>query len=288
MAKIGWLGLGAMGAPMASRLLDAGHGLTVWNRSPGKAQSYRGRATVADSPAEAARAVDVSITMLSTPGAVDEVVLGHDGVLSGMGDSGTLIDMSTVGPDYVAALRSRIPDGVELVDAPVLGSVGNAEDGSLKLFIGGTDEIFQRWSEILSPLGKPMHMGPLGSGQAMKLVANAALAGLMSLTGETLALADSFGLKEQRAIAGLMESPLGPAMKRKLDKIESNNYAPSFKLELMLKDVRLVHDAAAKRNVELKLVPAAQEWVTRAHEHGYGDYDYSSVVAEVRGRDATG
>ena len=196
--------------------------------------------------------------------------------------------MSTVGLDYVTQLRARLPGGVELIDAPVLGSVSNAEDGSLKVVVGGSDVAFERWSRVLAVLGKPMHMGPVGSGQAMKLVANSALAGLMSLAGETLAIADALGLEQDNAIAGLLESPLGPAMKRKLDKIESNDYTPSFKLELMLKDMRLVDEHASKRNVDLKLIPGAREWITRASEHGYGSYDYSSVVAEIRGSDATG
>lgn len=288
MAKLAWLGLGAMGTPMASRLIDAGHEVTVWNRSPSRAESFEGRATIADAAADAARGADATITMLATPDAVDEVVLSGEGALAGLGDSGTLIDMSTVGLDYVTQLRARLPEGVELVDAPVLGSVSNAEDGSLKVFMGGSGVAFERWSRVLDALGKPMHMGPLGSGQAMKLVANSALAGLMSLTGETLALADALGLQQDSAIAGLLESPLGPAMKRKLDKIESNNYAPSFKLELMLKDMRLVDEHASKRNVDLKLIPGAKEWITRAGEHGYGGYDYSSVVAEIRGSDAAG
>lgn len=288
MAKVAWLGLGAMGTPMVSRLIEAGHDVTVWNRSRAKAEAFKGRASIAETPAEAVTGAEAAITMLATPDAVDEVVRGDNGVLTGVDDSATLIDMSTVGPDYVTHLRSQLPQVVELLDAPVLGSVSNAEDGSLKIFIGGSDDTFRQWSEILMPIGKPMHMGPLGSGQAMKLVANSALAGLMSLTGETLALADALELTQAGAIAGLLESPLGPAMKRKLDKIESGNYTPSFKLELMLKDIRLVDEHASKRDVDLRLIPDSKEWITRAYEHGYGGYDYSSVVAEIRRRDATG
>lgn len=288
MATLAWLGLGAMGTPMASRLIDAGHDLRVWNRSPDKAEPFAHRATVAASPSEAAQGTDAVITMLANPDAVTEVVLGGGGALAGMPRDGTLIDMSTVGSDYTTELRSELPDGIALVDAPVLGSVSNAEDGSLKVFVGGSIEIFERWKNTLAPLGKPMHMGPIGAGQAMKLVANSALAGLITLTGETLALADSLGLDEERAIDGLLESPLGPAMTRKLDKITSDNYTPSFKLALMLKDMRLVLDAVDQRDVELKVIPGAEQWVAAANDSGFGDLDYSSVVAKVRGRDARG
>ncbi|MGH2792037.1 MAG: NAD(P)-dependent oxidoreductase [Actinomycetota bacterium] len=285
MATLAWLGLGAMGVPMASRLIEAGHDVRVWNRSQDKAAAFAQRATVATSPAEAARDADAVITMLTNPDAVTEVVFGSEGVLVGMPNGGTLIDMSTVGPDSVNELRSKLPEGVTIVDAPVLGSVANAEDGSLKVFVGGTTEIFERWRDTLAPLGKPMHMGPTGAGQAMKLAANSGLAGLITLIGETLALADSLGLDEERAIAGLLESPLGPALKRKLDKITTDTYSPSFKLALMHKDLRLVLEAADQRNVELKVIPGAEQWVAAAHESGFGDLDYSSVVARVRGHD---
>jgi 3-hydroxyisobutyrate dehydrogenase-like beta-hydroxyacid dehydrogenase len=288
MTTLAWLGLGAIGTPMATRLIEAGHNLRVWNRSPGKAEPFAGRATVATSPSEAAQDADAVITMLTNPDAVTEVVFGSEGALAGMPGGGTLIDMSTVGPDYTAELRSKLPENVALVDAPVLGSVANAEDGSLKVFVGGTTETFERWKATLAPLGKPMHMGPTGAGQSMKLVANSALAGLIALTGETLALADSLGLDEERAMAGLLESPLGPAMKRKLDKISSDTYTPSFKLALMLKDMRLVLDAADRRDVELKVIPGAAQWVAAAHESGFGELDYSAVVARVRGREAKG
>lgn len=288
MATLAWLGLGAIGAPMATRLIEAGNDLRVWNRSPDKAEPFEGRATIATSPSEAAQGAGAVITMLTNPEAVTEVVLGPDGALSGMPDGGTLIDMSTVGPDFTAELRSKLPDNVTLMDAPVLGSVANAEDGSLKVFIGGTTEIFERWKDTLAPLGKPMHMGPTGAGQAMKLVANSALAGLIALTGETLALADSLGLDDERALAGLLESPLGPAVKRKLDKITTDTYTPSFRLALMLKDMGLVLDASGQREVELKVIPAAAQWVAAANESGLGELDYSAVVAKVRGRDAKG
>jgi 3-hydroxyisobutyrate dehydrogenase-like beta-hydroxyacid dehydrogenase len=103
-------------------------------------------------------------------------------------------------------------------------------------------------------MGTPVHVGPTGAGAAMKLVTNATLAGFMSLIGEALALADGFGLDQETVVPVLLDSPIGPAMSRKLDKIERDHYTPSFKLSLMLKDMRLALDAAARRGVELKLV----------------------------------
>ncbi len=110
----------------------------------------------------------------------------------------------------------------------------------------------------------------------------------MSLVGEALALADAFGLDEDVVVAALLESPIGPALQRKLDKIESGRFAPSFTLALMRKDVTLVADAASRRKVTLRVIDAARQWIEQADDHGLGGLDYSSVVAEVRGREATG
>jgi 3-hydroxyisobutyrate dehydrogenase/2-hydroxy-3-oxopropionate reductase len=287
MAKLAFLGLGAMGAPMAARLIAAGHEVAVWNRTPSRAQAVSGAARVAESPADAARGADAVITMLENPQAVSEVLLGDDGVAAGAGPGATLIEMSTIGPDALAEIRERLPEGVELVDAPVLGSVSNAEDGSLDVFVGASEEAFERWRDVLSALGTPMHLGPPGSGAAMKLVANSTLAGVITVAGEALALADGFGLDQQRALEALLKTPIGPGIRRKLDKIESDRYDPSFRLALMLKDMRLVLDAAQRRQVELRVADAAARWVQQAGEHGLGDCDYSAVVAEIRGRDAT-
>jgi 3-hydroxyisobutyrate dehydrogenase-like beta-hydroxyacid dehydrogenase len=288
MARLGFLGLGAMGAPLANRLIDAGHQLTLWNRTRSAANRFEGRATIAESPAEAARRVDAVLTSLATPDALFEVLFGEGGATSGIEPGTALIDFSTVGRDYVLEVARRLPDGVEMVDAPVLGSVSNAVEGTLKIFVGGSEQSFARWKDLLAPLGTPIHAGPTGAGAAMKLVANSTLAGLMSLAGEALALADGLGLDQKTVVSVLLDSPIGPALSRKLEKIESDHYTPSFKLALMLKDMRLVLEAAAGRGVELKLGPGATEWLDQAEQRGLGDYDYSAVVAQIRGRTASG
>ena len=288
MAKLAFLGLGAMGAPMAARLIGSGHTVTVWNRTRSRAEALAGAARIADSPADAAAGVDAAITMLSTPDAVSEVLFGPEGVAPAVTPGTAVIDMSTIGPDHLASLAAAMPEGVDVIDAPVLGSVSNAVDGTLKVYFGGSEEAFARWRDVLAPMGHPVHLGPAGSGQAMKLVANSTLAGLMSLAGEALALADSFDLDQDVVLAALLDSPIGPALERKLDKIESDHYAPSFKLELMRKDVGLVMDAAGRREVALPVIDAATRWIEQSYEDGLGGYDYSAVVAEIRGRDATG
>lgn len=288
MARLAFLGLGAMGAPMAARLIDAGHDVTVWNRTRERAEAIKGAARVADSPADAAAGVEAAITMLATPDVVREVLLGPEGAAGALGPGATVIDMSTIGPDHAIALAGDMPDGAAFIDVPVMGGVKDAVDGTLTLYFGSDEAAFVRWSEVLAPLGRPVHLGPIGAGQAMKLVANSTLAGLMSLTGEALALGDRFGLDDEHVLAALLDSPIGPAVKRKLDKIESDHYTASFKLALMRKDMGLVTAAAKRRDATIPLVEAAAGWIALAHQDGLGDLDYSAVVAEIRGRQASG
>jgi 3-hydroxyisobutyrate dehydrogenase/2-hydroxy-3-oxopropionate reductase len=190
MTRVAVIGLGAMGSRIARRLLDGGHELVVWNRMPEKAADLvSAGAKLAESPAAAAREAEVAITMVTDPDALRAVTEGPDGIVSGVGESSTVIDMSTVGPDAVRRLASALPEGVGFLDAPVLGSRTEAEGGTLHIFVGGETSLFEHWQPLVAELGSPIHVGPLGAGAAAKLVANATLVGTMSLLGEALALA---------------------------------------------------------------------------------------------------
>ncbi|MEA2685097.1 MAG: hypothetical protein QOE93_292 [Actinomycetota bacterium] len=137
MSKIAFLGLGSMGAPMATRLLNAGHDVTVWNRTESRTVPLADAgASVARSPAEAAAGVEFAITMLATPTALEDVLFGPDGLASALSYGQTLIDMSTVGPAAFRAVAARLPTGVTAVDAPVRGSVPEATGGRLHVFVG--------------------------------------------------------------------------------------------------------------------------------------------------------
>jgi 3-hydroxyisobutyrate dehydrogenase-like beta-hydroxyacid dehydrogenase len=279
---IAFCGLGRMGVPMAARLLDAGHDLRVWNRTPGKAGALvDAGATEAGSPAEAAAGAEVVVTMLADPAAVEDVVSA-----AGLSSGTTLVEMSTVGPDAVRSLAARLPDGVDVLDAPVLGSIPQATEGTLKIFVGGDAGVFERCRPVLEAMGTPRHLGLLGAGAAMKLVANSTLGALMTGLAEALALADGLGLKEADVLDILAESAIGVTTKGKRPLIESGVYTPNFTLGLAAKDLRLVTEAAEAAGVELRLAPAARSWLERADDHGLGDLDYSAVIADVRGRPA--
>lgn len=283
--KVAFCGLGAMGLPMAARVLSAGHDLTVWNRSPGRAGDLLAQgATEAQSPADAAAGAEVVVTMLADPAAVDAVVSAVGETI----DAGaTLVEMSTIGPDALRSLAARLPDGVDILDAPVLGSVPQATEGTLKIFVGGDAAVLARCRPVLDAMGTPRHLGPLGSGASMKLVANSILGALMGGLAEALALADAFALEEGAVLDILAESPIGVTVKSKRALIESGEYPANFKLALAAKDLRLVTEAAEAAGVELRLAAAARAWLERAAERGLGDLDYSAVIADVRGRPAS-
>jgi 3-hydroxyisobutyrate dehydrogenase-like beta-hydroxyacid dehydrogenase len=287
MAKLAFCGLGSMGAPMAMRLIDAGHDVTVWNRTPEKMDPLESRgARRAGSPAEAAAGVEAAITMLADPPALDAVMLGDSGVAEALDAGSTLIDMSTVGPDAVRRVAGRLPDGVTTVDAPVLGGVAQAEAGELKVFAGGRDKDVARWRTVLEAMGTVTHVGPLGAGAAMKLVANSTLGALISALGEALALGDALGLDEAVVLDVLAGSPLGITVQRKRDDIVSGRFPPAFKLSLARKDLGLVNDAARGDGLELRLAPASGAWLAAAEAAGLGGLDYGAVVAHIRGKPA--
>ena len=290
MTKIAFLGLGSMGAPMAMRLRSAGHDLSVWNRSPAKAAPLQaGGARVATSPADAARDAEAVFTMLADPASLDAVLFGTGGTggAAGAMRAGSVwIDCSTTGPDAFRDLAARLPVGLTAIDAPVLGSVPQATDGSLQIFVGATPEVLTRWSSLLGALGRPISAGPMGAGAALKLVANSTLGALMTALGEALALADAFQLDTKAVLDVLENSPIGITTRAKRELVESGAYPARFRLALAAKDMRLVNAAAATRHVDLRVARAAHDWLEAAAAAKLGDLDYSAVIAHIRGRAA--
>jgi 3-hydroxyisobutyrate dehydrogenase-like beta-hydroxyacid dehydrogenase len=173
-----------------------------------------------------------------------------------------------------------------MVDAPVLGSVTQAEAGELKVFVGGEANVVERAGPILGALGTVRPMGPLGAGASMKVVANSTLLALMTALGEALALADSFGLRPDDVLDVLAESSIGVPVRSKRRYIESHLYPPNFKLGLAAKDGSLVLRAAEAAGLELQVARAAAAWMAAADRAGLGALDYSAVIAQIRGAPA--
>jgi 3-hydroxyisobutyrate dehydrogenase/2-hydroxy-3-oxopropionate reductase len=281
MTEVAWIGLGAMGSRMAARLRDGGHELVVWNRTREKAEELG--VAIAGSPREAAERAEFVFTMLADPDALRSVTEGDDGLLTGLRDGSVLVEMSTVGPQAIAQLSEQMPARASLLDVPVLGSLPQAESGTLKLFAGGDDAAFERVAPLLEVLGELLRTGPLGSGAAAKLVANATLVGTIALLGETLALADALGLSREIIWEILAATPLDAQAERRRPAVDSREYPPRFRLSLGLKDAELVRAAGAEAGLELPALDAARAHLAAAEAAGLGDEDYSAVLRHILG-----
>ena len=282
MTAVAVVGLGAMGSRIAARLLDAGHEVTVWNRSAGKLSPLVGRGAVAAAtPAEAASQAELLITMVSDPQALRSVTEGQHGIASGAHPALTVVEMSTVGPAAISQLAAALPVGTEVIDAPVVGSLAAAESGSLVIFAGGSADRVERVMPVLSVLGSAVHVGPLGSGAAAKLVANAAIFGTLGMLGETIALARALGLPSETAYQVLAATPLGAQASHRRAAIEAGEYPPRFSLTLAYKDARLISQGAAAAGVDLRLTRAAEAWLADAEQAGYGDRDYTAMLEAI-------
>jgi 3-hydroxyisobutyrate dehydrogenase len=280
MATVGIVGLGGMGSRMALRLLRAGHEVLVWNRTREKAAPLVEQgAILAETPADVARRAEAVITMVSDPSALWEVVEGPSGIAAGAGASVTVIEMSTVGPAAVVRLATLLPRETRLLDAPVLGSLSETESGRLKVFVGGPEPLVERWTPLLSALGDPLHVGPLGSGAAAKLVANTTLFGVLATLGEALALAQGLGLPRETTFDLLATTPLAAQADRRRAAVESGEYPRRFALSLGVKDLDLIAEAAAASGVDVRVAAAARAWFGEAEEAGWGDGDYSAILA---------
>ncbi|MFI8964942.1 NAD(P)-dependent oxidoreductase [Streptomyces sp. NPDC053493] len=245
--KIAFLGLGSMGLPMAARLLDAGHPLTVWNRTPGKADPLVAAGAVrAASPAEAVAGADVVVTMLADPAAALAVA---ESMIPALRPGTHWIDTSTVGPDTVRALAARLPEGVTLVDAPVMGSVDRAAAGELTVLAGGDTTPV---AAVLDRFGTVTACGGPGAGAALKLVLINVVIGGVALVAEALALAEALGLPRELALRTLSAGPLAGAVAR------ATATGSHFPVALAAKDVRLATGLA-----ELPVLDAVHHALTR-------------------------
>jgi 3-hydroxyisobutyrate dehydrogenase len=287
MAKIAFLGLGHMGTPMAAGLLHAGHDVAVWNRTMQRsAPLAKAGARVAATPAGAAAGAEFAITMLTNPEALNAVLFGPDGLAPALSFGQMLIDMSTVGPDAFRSAAARLPSGVAAVDAPVRGSIAEATDGRLHVYVGANDDDFDRVRPLLEVFGDVHHVGPPGSGAAMKLVVNTTLTASIVALGEALALGQALALDQTSILDILEDSPVGSTVRAKRVNIETGDYPASFMLSLAAKDMRLAVDAAGRAGVALNMADSVSWWLNQAADQGAADLDFSAVVALILGRPA--
>jgi len=296
--RLGFIGLGTMGRPMAQNLLAAGFSLTVYNRTASKAQPLLERGALwAPSPADLAQTSDVILTILSDTPDVEAVLFGPRGVGGGIRPGSTVIEMSTIAPEAAIVFAQRFAErGCAMLDAPVSGGERGAIEGTLAIMVGGPEDAFHRCLPIFRALGKTIvYTGPSGNCQKTKLVNQLICALNIVAVAEGLHLAETLGLDlrttlhaiSQGAAASWMLSNLAP-------KILQNDFAPGFKIALQQKDLRLVreairrafpHDAPEHRDREL--FPGAElalHLFSEAVAEGLGELGTQGLIALYRRR----
>lgn len=280
--RVGFVGLGVMGRPMARNLLAAGFPLTVHSRSPGPAQELAASGAVtAGSPAEVARASDVVITMLPDTPDVESVLFGKDGVAEGVAAGAVVIDTSTIDPVATERFAERLGAlGAEMLDAPVSGGDRGAAAGTLSIMVGGEAAVLERCRLVLHALGtNVVHVGDHGDGQRAKLV-NQVFGGLhLVALAEGLALARALGLDLHRVLEVVSRGAAGSWMVTHLGpRVAAGDFAPGFSVRLQRKDLRLARDAARERGLELPGVALALERFERAEADGLGRLGTQALV----------
>jgi 3-hydroxyisobutyrate dehydrogenase-like beta-hydroxyacid dehydrogenase len=285
MQRVGFIGLGLMGGPMAANVARGGHPLTVFNRTPSKAEAHKSLgATVAASPRLVAASSDVVITMLADAAAVDAVLQGPDGVLAGGRPGMVLIDMSTVSPAQSRRLASQVTErGWKMLDAPVFGSTGPAKEGTLGILVGGEKEVFEAQREILARMGKHIyHFGPNGSGAAAKLCFNLIVAAQMASLAEAMTLAARSGLDLALLGEAILSSPAASALvQRKVPLIVGRDFSPAFPLKHMHKDLGLMLETGHEILAPLPLTAQVHELFTSAKAGGHSDEDFAAVFLQL-------
>lgn len=270
---------------MAARLLDAGFPVVVWNRAAARANDLAARgAGRAGTPADAARDAEIVVTMLADPGALQAVLLGQHGALDAMHEGALLIDSSTVGPAAARAMAEEAKKRrVHFVDAPVLGSVPAAEQGTLTILAGGSAEDVERAKVVLSHVGKSIvHTGDVGTASILKLVMNLLIGGQTELMAEAFLLAERAGLSKQIVSAAIGSSVLdSPFVRYKAPQLLDRSFTPLFTTALLLKDIDLALDLARAHALQLPSARAVRAAYAASANAGRREDDFSAVIATL-------
>jgi len=282
MERIGFIGLGIMGKPMAHNLLKAGYSLTVYNRSEGPVEELvAAGATAAASPQAVAANADVVVTIVTDTPDVQQVLLGENGVIHAIAQDAVVIDMSTISPTATREIvRSIQEKGASMLDAPVSGGEGGAIAGTLSIMVGGEEAVFNRCLPIFETLGKNIvHVGQSGAGQLTKLCNQIAVAVTNLAMSEALIFGAKSGLdlkKMQHAIQGgaagsWQLSNLAP-------RVLERDFAPGFMVKLQQKDLRLVLQEADRLKLSLPATSLVHHLFHALESQGAGDEGTQALV----------
>jgi 3-hydroxyisobutyrate dehydrogenase len=286
--RVAFLGLGIMGSRMAAQLHQAGFELTVWNRTGSTAEEFCSRVggRLARTPADAASGAEIVITMVVDGPQVERVLLGEDGAASGAAPGTLFVDCSTIGPSATRSIAQRLAEReLSMLDAPVTGSSPRAEDGTLTIMAGGSDQDFERARPVLEAMGQLIvHAGPLGHGQMVKLINNAVAACNAAVLGEALVVGAKAGV-DLDALVEVMGAGSGAStmLTLKAGPMREHDYTTLFKLEHMLKDVQLCLEEGGALGVPFSFAALTREILTAASGRGLGDGDFAALIEVLEG-----
>jgi 3-hydroxyisobutyrate dehydrogenase len=280
--RVAVIGLGTMGAPMARHLIEAGHEVTVHNRTREREEPLAALgAARAATPAEAATGADAVLTCVSDTPDLEHVLLGPDGIAEGLASGGLVVDCSTVSPSATADIAARLGErGIGMVDAPVSGGSEGAEKGTLTIFCGGADSDFARAGEILNAFGSRItHLGPSGAGQMAKAVNQVMIAGTYASVGEGIALAQAAGLPIPELLEALSAGAAASwVLTNRAGNMVDDSYPLGFKLALHRKDLGIALDEGARASLPMAVTQTVAEQEDELVAAGHGDEDVSAVA----------
>jgi 3-hydroxyisobutyrate dehydrogenase-like beta-hydroxyacid dehydrogenase len=280
--KVGFIGLGLMGAPMAANVLKGGYPLQVWNRTGDKAASLAAAGAIATAlPSEAARGADFVLVMVSDDAALDSVLFGDDGLSRGLKRGAMLINCSATSPGMsfraATALRSL---SVRYLEAPVMRSVQAARDGKLQMLVGGNREDFSKAEPLLRTMASDIHyIGEIGKATTMKVALGPLVATLMQAYAEYFVLARKSGIPFETMMEVLKAGPLDSPLFRHMEQVVVNPGArPSFYLKHLVKDINLAMDLARNMDVPLPLTAEVRQMLVTAKNLGRADDDFATLL----------
>lgn len=284
--RIGFVGLGTMGAPMARRLLAAGYEVTVHNRTRSREEPLAAAgAKRATSPRAAAEGADVVFTMVSDTPDVQAVVLGENGVALGMKKGGVLVDMSTISPATTRRIATAVLEhGVDMLDAPVSGGSEGAEKGTLSIMVGGELAALEQVRPVLQHLGSTItHVGSSGAGQVAKAVNQTIIAGTYAAVAEGMALAMAAEIDVEAALQALGGGAAGSwVLANRARNMIEGSYPLGFRTRLHRKDLGIALSAAKELGVAMPVAAYVEQLETSLVKRGFGDEDVSNLARVVR------
>lgn len=288
--RVGFVGLGTMGGAMAANVARAGHTVTAWNRTPGRASHLAALGVgIAATPAAAAAASDLVVTIVSDTPDVEAVLFGPSGVAEGAASGLLVVDMSTIAPSATRDFAARLAEhGVSMLDAPVSGGSEGAVKGTLTIFVGGSAGDLERARPVLDAMGTTItHVGPIGAGQAVKAVNQVILAGTYLGVAEGLVLAMKAGLDvEQVATALSGGAAQSWVLTNRSERMRVNDYPLGFKVALHRKDLGIALQLARETGSALPITAICEALEAGLIARGHGDDDVSAVARAIRGLSA--